>query len=145
MLIWNTKMEIKFKKLSPKASTPTYGTDGAAAFDLYASASVSGYARVIVKTDLVFEIPKGYAMLIKPRSGLAFKNQQHAFAGTIDSDYRGEVKVLLMNEYEERPLVVHAGDRVAQAIVIPVPSILFTEVGELSETSRGTNGFGSTD
>lgn len=137
-------MEIKFQKLSPKAITPTYGTDGAAAFDLYASVSVSGFSRVIVKTDLAFEIPKGYAMLIKPRSGLAFNSQQHAFAGTIDSDYRGEVKILLMDEYEERPLVIHSGDRVAQALIIPVPSILFTEVGELSETSRGTNGFGST-
>ena len=137
-------MIIQIQKLSREAITPSYGTNGAAAFDLYASAPVSGFTRVIVKTDLAFEIPKGYAMLIKPRSGLAFKNQQHAFAGTIDSDYRGEVKVLLMNEDEDRPLIVNAGDRVAQAIIIPIPTVVFQEVTELSTTDRGTAGFGST-
>jgi dUTP pyrophosphatase len=144
MLIWNTKMEIKFKKLSPNATTPTYGTDGAAAFDLYAANKVVGTGRVIVNTDLAFEIPEGYAMFIKPRSGLAFTDREHAFAGTIDCDYRGEVKVLLVAEDPNQLVTVLRGQRLAQAIILPVPSILFTEVGELSETSRGTNGFGST-
>lgn len=137
-------MQVKFKKLDSSAYTPTYGTDGAAAFDLYASAKTVGCGRVIVDTGLVFEVPHGYAMIIKSRSGLAFKDKEHAFSGTIDSDYRGEVKVLLTAEHRDQLITVHAGQRIAQAIILPLPRITFEEVTELSDTLRGVSGFGST-
>lgn len=137
-------MQVKFKKLDSSAYTPTYGTDGAAAFDLYASAKTVGCGRVIVDTGLVFEVPHGYAMIIKSRSGLAFKDKEHAFSGTIDSDYRGEVKVLLIAEHRDQLITVHAGQRIAQAIILPLPRITFEEVTELSDTLRGVSGFGST-
>jgi dUTP pyrophosphatase len=137
-------MQVKFKKLDSSAYTPTYGTDGAAAFDLYACTGLVNTGRATVKTGLAFEIPQGYAMIIKPRSGLAFKEKEHAFSGTIDSDYRGEVKVLLVAEDPEQIITVHPGQRIAQAIVLPLPRITFQEVTELSDTLRGAGGFGHT-
>lgn len=137
-------MQIKYKKLHPDAVTPTYGTKGAVAFDLYASTKTVGTGRVIVETGLAFEIPQGYAMLLKPRSGLAFKDREHAFSGTIDSDYRGEVKVLLTAEHRDQLIIVRPSQRIAQAIIMPLPRITFEEVEELSDTLRGAGGFGST-
>lgn len=136
-------MNIKIKKLHPDAQIPTYGTDGAAAFDLYALEDVQGNGHVSVKTGLAFEIPQGHAMIIKPRSGLAFNHRVHAFSGTIDSDYRGEVKVLL-EKADNSFIYVERGDRIAQAIIIPIPRVTFTEVEELSATERGDGGFGHT-
>ena len=137
-------MEIKIKKLHPDAIVPTYGTEHAAAFDLYALEDVQAATRAVINTGLAFEIPKGCAMFIKPRSGLAFKQGVEAFQGTIDSDYRGEVKVLLTTNDTEQGIAVAKGDRIAQAIVIPVPKVSFEEVTELSDTLRGSGGFGHT-
>jgi dUTP pyrophosphatase len=137
-------MILKFKKLHPEATVPTYGTEHAAAFDLYALEDVTAPSRAVIKTGLAFEIPKGCAMFIKPRSGLAFNQGVEAFQGTIDSDYRGEVKVLLTTSDTEQHIAVKKGDRIAQAIVIPVPVITFQETSELSDTSRGAQGFGHT-
>ena len=137
-------MEIKFRKLHPDAVTPTYGTDGAAAFDLYASHEDAAYGRMVVRTSLAFEVPQGYSLDIRSRSGLAFKSGIHAFPGTIDSDYRGEVLVLLMNEDDNEIMKVCQGDRIAQAVIVPIPRVTFKEVIELSTTDRGTAGFGST-
>ena len=137
-------MIVKFKKLHPDAIVPTYGTEHAAAFDLYALETTTGANRAVIKTGLAFEIPKGCAMFIKPRSGLAFNQGVEAFQGTIDSDYRGEVKVLLTTSDTEQSIKVAKGDRIAQAIVIPVPVITFQEASELSDTSRGAQGFGHT-
>lgn len=137
-------MQINFKKLHPDALTPTYGTEGAAAFDLYALEAISGADRVVVKTGLAFELPKGYGLFIKSRSGLAFNQDIEAFPGTIDSDYRGEVKVLLTNPNSEHYIVITKGQRIAQAIVLPLPRITFQEVVELSDSLRGAGGFGST-
>ena len=137
-------MQVNFKKLHPEATVPTYGTEYAAAFDLYALEDVTAPSRAVVKTGLAFEIPKGCAMFIKPRSGLAFNQGVEAFQGTIDSDYRGEVKVLLTTSDTEQDITVKKGDRIAQAIVIPVPMITFQEASELSDTSRGAQGFGHT-
>lgn len=137
-------MLLKFKKLHPNAKVPQYGTCGAAAFDLFAVGSSLTADRVTVPTGLAFEIPEGFVMIIKPRSGLAFKTRVHAFSGTIDSDYRGEVKVLLMIETPGQFIKVKDGDAIAQAMLIPIPEVNFEEVAELSETQRGTGGFGST-
>lgn len=135
-------MEIKIKKLHPDAVIPTYGSVGAACFDLVATDIEAGYKRCVVPTGLSFEIPEGFEMVIRPRSGLAFKDGVHAFSGTIDSDFRGEVKVLLMSE-NDVSILVEKGQRIAQAIIQPVQRVSFVEVDELSDTIRGEGGFGS--
>lgn len=139
-------IHVKIKRLHPDAILPTYGTEGAACFDLHAAEDKTGrYGRVIVGTGLAMEIPQGYGLFMKPRSGMAFKEGVHAYAGTIDSDYRGELKVLLLAEGGGGgTLQVKKGDRIAQAMVLPVPRMKFEEVDELSNTDRGTGGFGST-
>lgn len=146
-------MQIKIKKTSPLAKTPTYATDGSGCFDLYAINTLAtlvheGYP-VTFDTGLAFEIPQGYGMFILSRSGHGFNFDTRLAncVGFIDSDYRGEVKVKLTcdKEHEEAmPLAVKAGDRIAQACILPVPRIGFNVVQALSETARGTGGFGST-
>lgn len=135
-------MEIKIKKLHEDAVVPSYGSAGAACFDLVANACYMGNARVIVGTSLSFEIPEGFEMVIRPRSGMAFKEGVHAFSGTIDSDFRGEVKVLLISE-DDDTIIVKKGQRIAQAVIQPVPQVSFKVVEELSDTIRGEGGFGS--
>ena len=99
----------------------------------------------IVPTGLFFEIPNGYEIQIRPRSGLAAKNGVTVLntPGTIDSDYRGEIKIILINLGDE-DFVINSGDRIAQMIVAPVTQADFSIVENLSETERGTGGFGST-
>lgn len=140
-------MNIKIKKLYPTATTPTYGTQGSACFDLYAnhSAIIWQNTNAVIGTGLAFEIPADHAMLIFSRSGLATQHYINLAncVGVIDSDYRGEVKVVLRNN----SVFVHEiqqGDRIAQAMVVPVQQVTFTETKTLSSTERGENGFGST-
>ena len=137
-------MNIKIKMLHPDARIPRYGSAGAAAFDLYACIASTGFGRCIVDTGLAFEIPPGYEMQIRSRSGLAFKDKVHAFSGTIDSDYRGEVKVLLLGEHPGQMMRVQEGDRIAQAIIRPVDTVKFELTFELMPTARDVAGFGST-
>lgn len=156
-------MQLKFKKLHPAAITPKYATHGAACFDLHAftggfASDVSPCDAVTFSTGLSFEIPDGYAMLIFSRSGHGFKNDVRLSncVGVIDADYRGEVKVKLRNdqcfgsffdgqaESKHTRLVVNHGDRIAQAMIVPYPRIEFIEADALTETKRGTGGFGST-
>lgn len=130
---------------------PAYETPGAAGMDL--RAAVAGDApmvlepgkRALVPTGFIFEIPFGYEAQIRPRSGLAFKNGITCLntPGTIDSDYRGEVKVLLINLGEE-PFVIERGMRIAQTVIAPVTQVAVREADEASETARGAGGFGST-
>lgn len=152
-------MNLKFKKMHPAAITPTHGTPGAACFDLYA-ATVAGASKigsnvwgtdpVTCDTGLSFEIPYGYAMLVFSRSGHGFKDDIRLAncVGVIDSDYRGSVQVKLtsdrQNEDHEPPFFVKPGDRIAQAMIVPIPAVTLEEVEELSATERGTAGFGST-
>ena len=144
-------MIIKIKKLHERAMVPTFATEGAACFDLYAMVedskeiSIFEYSPAIIRTGLAFEIPQGYAMIIYSRSGHGFKNDVRLAncVGVIDSDYRGEVKVKLTCDNED--FYVSNGDRIAQAMIIPVPAIEgFLVSNELSETERGDGGFGST-
>lgn len=138
-------MIIKLKKLNPDAKTPTYGSAGAACFDLYALEDTrSIFGRAIVGTGLSVEVPPGYEMVVRPRSGLAFKSGIHAFAGTIDSDYRGEVKVLLVTDSSSSGFEIRKGERIAQAAIQPVVRVFFEESQDLSDTGRGSSGFGST-
>lgn len=141
--------EIRVKKLSDKAILPTYGSAEAAGADLYAcleeTVTIQPGETFWVPTGISLEIPKGCAGLIFARSsmgakrGLAPANK----VGVIDSDYRGEVRVVLLN-HSNQPQVVEPGERVAQLLIAPVLTPGFVEVQELTDTQRGTGGFGST-
>ena len=145
-------MKLRIQKTHPNARVPEYGTEGAACFDLYA-ASVNGFDHIgdivyrghsaLCDTGLAFEVPDGYMLEIRSRSGFAFKHGVTAFPGTIDSDYRGTVKVLLDCE-DEVPLRINPGDRIAQACLVAVPRVSFEVCEQLTMTDRGTGGFGST-
>nr|WP_166178867.1 dUTP diphosphatase [Altererythrobacter segetis] len=126
---------------------PRYATDGAAGMDVLSAEdfTLAPGARHAVATGLAVAIPPGYEIQVRPRSGLALK---HGISvpntpGTIDSDYRGELKVILINHGSE-PFAIHRGDRVAQLILAPVTLAKWSEVAELDETVRGAGGFGST-
>lgn len=126
---------------------PAYATQGAAGMDVVSAedVTIAPGARHPVTTGLSVAIPEGFEIQVRPRSGLAFK---HAITvpntpGTIDSDYRGELKVLLINHGQEA-FVIARGDRVAQLVVAPVTQGIWQEVDELDATARGEGGFGST-
>lgn len=146
-------MNVKIKKLHPAAIVPTYGTVGAACFDLY---SLPGNSRTFLfpdmpktyHTGLSFEVPEGFVMLIFSRSGHGFNDSIRLSncTGVIDSDYRGEVKVKVVRDCAEHdgPATIDDGDRVAQALILPVERVAFDVVDTLSATERGEGGFGST-
>jgi dUTP pyrophosphatase len=134
------------KRLSERAQMPRRGSDGAAGLDLFAAEDVTVPARgrALVKTDLAIVVPEGTYGRIAPRSGLAVKHAIDVGAGVIDSDYRGNVCILLFNHSDE-DFMVFGGDRVAQLILekIQVP-VEVAEVDALDETLRNSGGFGST-
>jgi dUTP pyrophosphatase len=140
-------MDISVKKLTETAIVPSYQTDGAAGFDLHSSGTylIGPRERQLVGTGLAFEIPKGYEMQIRPRSGIALKNGIGVVnaPGTVDSDYRGEVGVILINHGNSN-FVINAGDRIAQGVICAVPQANFVVTDKLSETARGEGGFGHT-
>lgn len=141
--------KISVKLLRPGARIPTYGTEASAGADLYAcmqdKVEVGPGQSVMIPTGIAMEIPKGYAGLVFARSsmgakrGLAPANK----VGVIDSDYRGEIRVVLHNHSGE-PQSVEPGERVAQLLIVPVFTPGFQEAEILSDTSRGAGGFGST-
>jgi dUTP pyrophosphatase len=130
---------------------PSYETSGAAGMDLRAAVAddepltLAPGKRLLVPTGFIFEIPAGFEAQIRPRSGLAFKHGVTCLntPGTIDSDYRGEVKVLLINLGDD-DFTITRGMRIAQMVIAPVTQPGVTEVSEASETTRGAGGFGST-
>ncbi|MBB3299144.1 dUTP pyrophosphatase [Rhizobium sp. BK077] len=130
---------------------PAYESKGAAGMDLRAAVDEAAPLtllpgkRALVPTGFIFEIPEGFEGQVRPRSGLAFKNGITCLnsPGTVDSDYRGEVKVLLANLGEE-PFVIERGMRIAQMVIAPVTQVRIAEITEASETLRGAGGFGST-
>ena len=138
---------IKVKKT--KAKVPEYKTSGAAGADICAYLEepliIKPGKHEIIPTGLYFGIPDGYEVQIRPRSGLAAKNCITVLntPGTIDSDYRGEIKVILINLGDE-DFIVNNGDRIAQMVVAPVIQAKFDFVDELQATVRGDGGFGST-
>jgi len=139
-------MEIQVKRLSGTAKTPTRGSFHAAGLDLYAdeSLSIAPRERRMVRTGVSLSIPPHHVGLIWPRSGLALKKGLATMAGVIDSDYRGEIQVLLRNTDKYELVHIEKGDRVAQLIVQPVTMLTVVEVKELDATHRGHGGFGST-
>lgn len=139
-------LNIKIKKLNKNVELPEKGTQGAAGIDFYLPQPVRfepNYSRK-VPLGVAVEIPEGYVMLLIPRSStwktpLRMPNS----VGVIDSDYRGEVCALLQNT-SDFEVYKEAGERLVQGVIVPVPSVQVVEVDELSETSRGVGGFGST-
>lgn len=131
------------------AELPVYKTAGAAGADVCACVDepvvIHPMQTVLIPTGLFFEIPEGYEIQVRPRSGLAFKNNVTVLntPGTIDSDYRGELKVLLINLGKE-DFTVQNKERIAQIVVAPVTRCLFDCVDKISSTERGEGGFGST-
>lgn len=130
---------------------PRYETEGAAGMDLLAALdeaeplTLAPGARALVPTGLAIALPTGFEAQVRPRSGLAAKNGVTVLnsPGTIDCDYRGEVKVILVNLGAE-PFVITRGTRIAQMVVAPVTQAVLAEVESLDETTRGAGGFGST-
>ncbi|CDZ62066.1 DUTP diphosphatase [Neorhizobium galegae bv. orientalis] len=130
---------------------PAYETAGAAGMDLRAAVedgttlTIAPGKRALVPTGFIFEIPEGFEAQVRPRSGLAFKNGITCLntPGTIDSDYRGEVKVLLINLGDE-DFVITRGMRIAQMVIAPVTQVRVAEITEATATARGAGGFGST-
>jgi dUTP pyrophosphatase len=166
-----SKIQVKIKLFSENAMVPTYATPGSACFDIYASEDtlIHPGETVLVPTGLAFEIPLSYQMKIHPRSGISLKTPLRIgnSPACVDSDYRGEVKVLLWNTSERgenagvydldnhlvssgslishhsKAYKISKGDRIAQAEVVPAYTAEFSVVEELGDTERGNGGFGS--
>lgn len=136
---------IKLSKVSDKAIFPTRGSDGAAGWDLYSveSAYIGPGDRQLIDTGIASEFSDHIGGFIKPRSGLAYKHGIDVLAGVIDSDFRDSIKVLLIN-HGDQPFVVSPGDRIAQIVFAMVFHNVVEHDGQVSETERGTGGFGST-
>jgi dUTP pyrophosphatase len=136
---------IKVKQLRHEAILPRPATDGAAGADLHSveSFTLQPGERRLIPTGLSIEIQPGFYGRVAPRSGLAVRHGIDTLAGVIDSDYRGEVQVLLIN-LGNLPVDFNAGDRIAQLIIAPAAQCEYTWADELNETMRGRGGFGST-
>lgn len=143
-------MNVKIKKIHPDAKVPVYGSKGAACFDLYAARIIDIAddieLTVTYGTGLQFEVPEGHVMMIYSRSGHGFKHGITLVnnTGVIDADYRGEVCVKLRKTRIDMYGIPDVGERIAQAMILPVEQVAFEEVDELSNTERGEGGFGST-
>lgn len=145
-------LTVQFKRLSPRASVPSYQTPGAAGMDLAAclpesapTVSIAPHQIIAIPTGWALAVPPGFEAQVRPRSGLATR---HGITvpnapGTIDSDYRGELKVALINLGRE-PFEITHGMRIAQLVIAPVEHAEILEVDELDATVRGAGGFGST-
>ena len=145
----SAEIDIKLRRL-PHADglpLPAYGSEHAAGLDVVAAESLTlaPGARHAVATGFAIAIPHGYEVQVRPRSGLALKHGLSVLntPGTIDSDYRGEVKVILAN-LGDAPFEIVRGERIAQWVPAPVQRARFAEVDDLDETARGAGGFGST-
>nr|DAN33177.1 MAG TPA: dUTPase [Caudoviricetes sp.] len=138
-------MKVKIKRLDKSAVIPKYAKDGDAGLDLTATAyKVNEKGQYIYTSDLALEIPDGYVGLLFPRSSICKKDLEMTNSvGVIDSNYRGPIKSVF-NPTCEDPEIYELGERFAQLIIIPYPKIEFEEVEELSETDRGSGGYGST-
>ena len=142
-------VKVLFKKLNSSAQLPSYKTDGASGMDLMAciekSINLKPGKSCLVSTGLSVAFPKEYEIQIRPRSGLAAKNNISVLntPGTIDSDYRGELKIILFNHSNEN-FIKNNNDRVAQMVLTPILKMEIEETNKLPESIRGEGGFGST-
>lgn len=138
---------IPTKKLCAEALIPHNAYVGDAGYDLCSTEELvlQPFERALIPTGLAIEIPFGYAGFVVPRSGLAIKQGLSIVnaPGLIDSNYRGELKVIAINLDPHEPISIHVGDRIAQLVIMKVESLEFQEVAELDDSERGTGGFGS--
>ena len=142
-------VKVLIKKLDPKIKLPEYKTDGASGMDLVAfikeSLTIKPRTSSLIPTGISVAFSENYEIQIRPRSGLAAKNNISVLntPGTIDSDYRGEIKIIIYN-HGNNDFIVNNGDRIAQMILAPVVKMELEETDNLPETVRGKDGFGST-
>ena len=142
-------VKVLFKRLDPKAQIPKYKTNGSSGLDLMAliedPIKIKAQESALIPTGISIAIPQDTEIQIRPRSGLAAKSSISVLntPGTIDSDYRGEIKIILFN-HGKKEFIVNNNDRIAQMVLMPILKIEFEEVDELPETLRGSGGFGST-
>ena len=143
------KAVLRVRKKDERVTLPGYESPGASGMDLRAfvenEISLLPMERAKIPTGLFIEIPKGYEAQVRPRSGLAARHGVTVLnaPGTIDSDYRGEIEVILVN-FGAGPFTIKSGDRIAQMVIAPVIQAALSETESLSETERGAGGFGST-
>ena len=142
-------VKVLFKRLNPKAQIPKYKTDGSSGMDLMAFTerpiNIRPQESALIPTGITIAIPEDTEIQIRQRSGLAAKSNISVLntPGTIDSDYRGEIKIILFNHGKEE-LIINNNDRVAQMILMPIIKAELKEVEDLPKTLRGSGGFGST-
>ncbi|MDR2797020.1 MAG: dUTP diphosphatase [Treponema sp.] len=142
-------LEIAVYKHEPDIRLPQYETSGASGMDIRAfleqGVCIFPLERVRIPTGLIFEIPPGYEAQVRPRSGLAWRHGITVLnaPGTIDSDYRGALEIMLINLGSE-PFTINNGDRIAQLVIAPVSKVILRETDSVSVSIRGTGGFGST-
>ena len=142
-------VKVLVKKLDPKVQLPSYKTDGSSGMDLLAFINnpliIKPGTSELIPTGISIAIPNNFEIQIRPRSGLAAKSNISVLntPGTIDSDYRGELKIILFN-HGKKEFIVNNNDRVAQIVLVPVSKVDFNEVDELPSSLRGKGGFGST-
>jgi dUTP pyrophosphatase len=144
-----SEIGVRIMRVRKDAQLPKYMSDGAAGLDLAASidsdVTIAPGARALVGSGVAIALPRGYEAQVRPRSGLALKHGVTVLnaPGTVDEDYRGEIKVLLVNHGDE-PFVVKPGERIAQLVIAKVERVSFEEVASLDETVRGAGGYGHT-
>ncbi|GAA7138865.1 dUTP diphosphatase [Helicobacter pylori] len=140
-------MKIKIQKIHPNALIPKYQTEGSSGFDLHAveEVTIKPHSVGLVKIGICLSLEVGYELQVRTRSGLALNHQVMVLnsPGTVDNDYRGEIKVILAN-LSDKDFKVQVGDRIAQGVVQKTYKAEFIEYEQLDETSRGSGGFGST-
>jgi dUTP pyrophosphatase len=165
-------LSVKIMRLCPDAVIPRYAHEGDAGFDLVAAADViiEPGETALILTGIAVELPPGYELQVRPRSGITLRTKLRVQLGTVDSNYRGEVGVIVDNtlpdphmtltyaltidggtfqiyddmEVEGNSYIIRKGDRIAQGVIAPIAAVNFVEVDELSDTTRGESGFGST-
>jgi dUTP pyrophosphatase len=145
-MVMKKQLQVKLKRLCVSARLPIKGTSGSAYYDLYAAedAFIIGGRVKLVTTGWNIEVPEGYFLDIRPRSGLAAKGITiNNSPGTVDADYRGELKIIVIN-LSGKAYKIAKGDRIAQCALMPVLESDFIEVAKLSSSDRGTGGYGST-
>lgn len=143
----NDNLPVKFTKTALEAVTPSRGRKGDAGYDLTSLEDVllQPFERKLVRTGIAIELPPGHAGLVVPRSGNAINKGLSLVntPGLIDSNYRGELKAIAINLDPAEPIEIHQGDRIAQLVIIKVDDADFIEAETLSDTDRGSGGFGS--
>jgi dUTP pyrophosphatase len=140
-------MDLYIKLINNNINIPSRGSSNSAGLDLYSNEDGIIYplSRTMISTGIIIKIPNNYYGRIAPRSGLALKNGIDVLAGVIDSDYRGEIKVILYNTDKDKNYEYKKGDKIAQLIIEKYYNVEIKLIDELDDTERGNNGFGSTD